>query len=103
MSGSGATIGLQRTTTIMPHLIIPMDLIVASITWCAAVRGIGAGGVRVASELPLVFGTTSRVTHSAFVWFGDLIGKSSIYNPRPQLHLSFNCSITYLNRKERNL
>ena len=31
MSGSGATIGLQRTTTIMPHLIIPMDLIVASI------------------------------------------------------------------------
>ena len=67
MFGSGATTGLRQTTTTMLRLVIPKVLIAVTITWCAAARGIGGNGVRVASELPLVFGTTSRVTHSAFV------------------------------------
>ena len=82
MSGSGATTGLRQTTITMPHPVILKVLIAANITWCAAVRGIGDDGVRAASEPPLVFGTTSRVTHSAFVWSGDPLGKPSIYNPR---------------------
>ena len=80
MSGSGATIGLQQTTTIMPHLIIPMDLIAVTIMWCAAVRGIGGDGARAVFALPLVFGTILRVIHSAFVWFRNPLGKSLIYN-----------------------
>ena len=82
MSGSGATTGLRQTTTTMLRLVILKVLIVGNITWCVAARGIGDDGVLAASELLLVFGTTSRVTRLAFAWFGDSLGKSSIYNPR---------------------
>ena len=82
MFGSGATTGLRQTTTTMLRLVIPKVLIAVNITWCVAARGIEGNGVRVASEPPPVFGTTLRVIHSAFVWFGDPLGKSSIYNPR---------------------
>ena len=69
MFGSGATTGLRQTTTTMPHLVIPKVLIAVNTTWCVAARGIEGNGVRVAFALLPVFGTTSRVTRSAFVWF----------------------------------
>ncbi len=82
MFGSGATTGLRQTTTTMPHLVIPKVLIAVNTTWCVAARGIEGNGVRVAFALLPVFGTTSRVTRSAFVWFGNPFDKSLVYNPR---------------------
>ena len=89
MFESGATTGLQQTTTIMARLVIPKVLIAVNITWCVAARGIGGNGARAAFALLPAFGTTSRVIHSAFVWFGNPFGKSLIYIRIPQLHLTF--------------
>ena len=88
MFGNGATIGLGQTIITRPHLVTLKVLIAASITWSVAARGIGDNGARTACGLPPVFGTISRVIHSAFVWFGNPIGESLIYIRAAQLHLT---------------
>lgn len=51
-----------------------------NIMWYVEAHGIGDSGARAACEPLPVFGTTSRVIHSAFVWFGGPIGEAEDFS-----------------------